>query len=185
MTLSVCKTETPSGSEIAKITSGAYYDDTYQASLAVDGRSALDIYLNMVNNTPDWVNWLMALRNRLVSIAGLKNLGQLGEVAPSRSGKDYQVGDRVGIFSLLYLSDQEVILSESDKHLDVKLSIYKMDENEPNTVSISTVVHIHNALGRLYMLFVIPLHKLIAPAMLNRITTSHPPSTIHPSRRSP
>lgn len=100
---------------------------------------------------------------------GLKNLGHLGEVEQSKSATDYQVGDRLGIFSVLFLSDKEVIMGESDKHLDVKLSVYKGDENKPNTVFVTTVVHIHNALGRLYMSFVTPLHKLIAPAMLRKI----------------
>jgi hypothetical protein len=36
-------------------------------------------------------------------------------------------------------------------------------------VIVSTVVHIHNALGRLYMLFVKPAHCVIAPAVLARI----------------
>ncbi len=75
----------------------------------------------------------------------------------------------MGIFSVLFLSDKEVILGESDKHLDVKLSLYKENDDKSNTVSISTVVHIHNILGRLYMSFIIPLHKLIAPAMLKKL----------------
>ena len=169
MTPPVCKTEIPRGSEIAKTTVGAYYFDTYQTPIIADERSALDIYLNMVNSTPEWVNWLMALRNKAASIVGLKDLGHLGEVVQSKSAVDYQVGDRVGIFSVLFLSDKEVILGESDKHLDVKLSLYKENDDKSNTVSISTVVHIHNVLGRLYMSFVIPLHKLIAPAMLKKL----------------
>ena len=168
MISSVRKTKIPSGSEIAKTTSGAYYFDAYQAPIVADERSALDIYLHMVNSTPEWVNWLMALRNKAVAVVGLKNLGHLSDVAQPKSGINYQVGDRVGIFSVLFLSDKEVILGESDKHLDVKLSVYKMDENKP-TVFISTVVHVHNVLGRLYMLFVTPMHKLIAPTMLKKI----------------
>jgi hypothetical protein len=58
-----------------------------------------------------------------------------------------------------------------DKHLDVVLSIYKHPHNQNGTqsISVTTVVQIHNLLGRIYMLPVTPLHKLIAPAILNRI----------------
>ncbi len=169
MTSSVCKTSIPSGSEIEKITSGAYYFDTYKASVSIDQKTALDIYLDMVKTTPKWVNSLMAIRNKTASMVGLKNLGHLGEIEQSKTGENYKVGDQVGIFTVYFISDKEVILSESDNHLDVKLSVYKIGENKHNTIAISTVVHIHNILGRLYMLFVTPLHKLIAPAMLKKI----------------
>jgi len=169
MTTSVYKTNTPSKSEIKKFTNNAYYCDAYNASVVINEKTALDIYLDMVKSTPEWVNVLMSLRNKAVSMVGLKNLGHLGEIERSKLGKSYKVGDRVGIFSVLFLSDEEVILGESDKHLDVKLSVYKGGENKPNTVFVTTVVHIHNTLGRLYMLFVTPLHKLIAPAMLKKL----------------
>lgn len=169
MTSSVCKTNIPSGSEIEKSINGAYYFDTYKASVFINNKTALDIYLDMVKTTPKWVNSLMTLRNKAVSMVGLKNLGHLGEIEQHKTGENYKVGDRVGIFTVHFISDKEVILSESDKHLDVKLSVYKMGGNKQNTIAISTVVHIHNTLGRLYMSFVTPLHKLIAPAMLKKI----------------
>jgi hypothetical protein len=35
---------------------------------------------------------------------------------------DYKVGDDVGIFTLLSVSQNEIILGDRDKHLDVKVS---------------------------------------------------------------
>ncbi len=169
MTSSVRKTNIPQGSEIEKIINGAYYFDTYKASISINKKTALDIYLEMVKTTPGWVDSLMVLRNKIASMVGLKNLGSLGEIEQAKPGENYKVGDRVGIFTVHFISDKEVILSDSDKHLDVKLSVYKMGENKKNTVAISTVVHIHNILGRLYMLFVTPMHKVIAPAMLKKL----------------
>ncbi len=169
MTTSICKTNIPSGSEIEKNTNGEYYFDAYEASVDIDNKSALDIYLDMVKKTPEWVNSLMAVRNKMASMVGLKNLGHLGEIDTSKNGRNYEVGDRVGIFSVIFINDNEVMLGESDKHLDVKLSIYKMYKNKQNGVAISTVVHVHNILGRLYMLFVTPMHKMIAPRMLKKI----------------
>ena len=62
-------------------------------------------------------------------------------------------------------------MGDRDKHLDVVLSVYKhpLDQGGVQSVSVTTVVHIHNLLGRIYMLPITPLHKLIAPAVLNRI----------------
>ena len=39
------------------------------------------------------------------------------------------------------------------------------------TVAMSTVVHVHNALGRIYMLGVTPAHRVIAPAVVARLAS--------------
>lgn len=157
----------PAGSEIARLLPGADFHDCYGLALpAGDTRSALEIYLQVVARTPAWVNTLMALRNRIVGLVGLKNLGHLGAVQARKAAADYRVGDRVGIFSLLYLSEAEIVLGDSDKHLDVHVAVLK--PAGPAAVAVGTVVHIHNRLGRLYMFFVGPVHKLIAPAVLRR-----------------
>jgi uncharacterized protein DUF2867 len=170
--MSATEAEVPIGSEISRRLGGAYFHDCYAVSLQHGGRSALDLYLGVVVQTPAWVNRLMALRNKAVGLVGLKNLGHLSAVNRSKPSSAYQVGDRVGIFSLLYLTESEVILGDSDKHLNVQLSVCKVTHGEHGSVAVSTVVHIHNMLGRIYMLFVAPVHKLIVPAMLSRARAS-------------
>lgn len=155
----------PAGSQASKRLPGAYFHDCYQVQAPESDASALEFYLHVVRQTPGWVNRLMALRNRLVGLAGLKNLGHLGALRAEKPASDYRVGDRVGIFSLLYLAEDEVLLGDSDKHLDVVLSVCKAPQG---AVSVSTVVHVHNWLGRLYMLPVTPLHKIIVKTMLKR-----------------
>jgi hypothetical protein len=39
-----------------------------------------------------------------------------------------------------------------------------------NKVAITTVVHVNNFLGRFYLFFVVPVHKIIVPALLSRFT---------------
>lgn len=156
----------PPDSVIAGALAGAHFYDCYQMPLQNDQLSALELYLRIVAATPAWVNTLMALRNRAVALVGLKNLGHLGAVSRSKPASAYRVGDRVGIFCLLYLSDKEIILGDSDKHLDVKLSLCKQSLGQRTCAAVSTVVHIHNTLGRVYMFFVGPVHKIIVPATL-------------------
>lgn len=155
----------PAGSQADLRLPGAYYYDCYQVAVPDDGASALELYLHVVRQTPAWVNRLMAMRNWMVSLVGLKNLGHLASLDAARPASGYRVGDRVGIFSLLYLSPDEVLLGDSDKHLDVVLSVCKTPQG---AISVSTVVHVHNWLGRLYMLPVTPLHKVIVRTMLKR-----------------
>ncbi len=155
----------PASSEIARNLSGAHFYDCYQLPIEANAPSALEIYLAIVKKTPAWVNTMMALRNRVVSLVGLKNLGHLGEIR-DKPVSAYSVGDRVGIFSLRYLSENEIILGDSDKHLNVQVSVCKQTKGEQHSVALSTVVHIHNTLGWVYMFFVAPVHKIIAPAVL-------------------
>jgi hypothetical protein len=160
--------DAPLNSDIAKMFPDAYFFDAYGMPLKHEGRSALEIYLNVIGKTPAWVDFLMALRNRVVGLFGLKNLGALGELKKMKAAVEYRIGDRVGIFSLISMTDNEIILGDSDKHLDVKVSLCKLNDDAEESVAITTVVHIHNLLGRVYMLFVTPFHRIIAPAVLAR-----------------
>lgn len=161
-------TDIPRDSEISKHLAGAHLFDAFEVSTDGGNRSALEIYIDVVAKTPDWINCLMTARNRAVALFGLKNLGHFGNVDTNLKTKSYQVGDRVGIFSILFLSEREVILVESDKHLDAKVSLCKTVEGHGNSAVMTTVIHVHNLLGRAYILIVWPLHKLIVPSLLAR-----------------
>lgn len=160
--------EVPGDSAISRHLEGAHFHDCYETSIESAAPTALHIYLGVVAQTPSWVNGLMAVRNRAASIFDLKNLGPLGAVAPAKPASAYRVGDRVGIFSLLELTDNEVILGDHDKHLQVRLSVFKRSCGGRHSVAVSTVVHVHNMLGHVYMGFVAPVHKRIVPALLAR-----------------
>ncbi len=162
-------TEVPVGSEISKHLGGAHLFDAFETSIEDAGkRSALEIYIDVAARTPEWINCLMATRNRLVALFGLKNLGNLNNVDVAKTPDSYRIGDHVGIFSIQFLSDREVILVEADKHLAAKVSLCKVDDGQETKIVMTTAIYIHNLLGHGYMLLVWPLHKLILPALLAR-----------------
>jgi hypothetical protein len=173
MTSHAAPSNVPLESEINARLPGAYFYDCYAITVPNTSRTALGHFLTAVANTPPWVNRLMTLRNKLVQFVGLKDLGGLGGFDPSKPESAYAPGDRVGIFTLISNTDNEALLGDSDKHLDVVLSVFRHPpcSNGSPSISITTVVHVHNLLGRVYMLPVTPLHKLIAPAVLNRALT--------------
>jgi Protein of unknown function (DUF2867) len=140
-------TDVPNNSEISCHLPGAYFYDSYELPIESASSSALEIYLGVVAKTPQWVNTLMTIRNRAVTLVGLKNLGQLSDIKPSKLASDYKVGDRIGIFSLLFLSENEIILGDSDKHLEARVSVCKIKQDARHSVAVSTVVHIHIATG--------------------------------------
>lgn len=162
---------TPSNRNISGHVATSYFHDSYELRIEPTAQSALELYLGMIATTPKWVNRLMALRNHMVQFVGLKNLGHLDAVSHTKHPSKYCVGDRVGIFSIVHLSDDEVVLGDSDKHLNVLVSVCKVTSPHSSVV-VSTVVHIHNALGRVYMFFVAPLHRLIVPASLDRYASA-------------
>lgn len=167
MAFIVQKANVPASSELYKTLSDAYYSDSYAFHSTKTDRVALQVWLDHASQIPSWVNILMASRNKIVSLFGLKNIGHLGDLDVNKLTSEYKVGDKVGIFTLLFLSDHEIILGDSDKHLDVRISVYTMVD-KPSFVSISTVVHVHNFFGKLYMFFVAPLHKVIVPSSIKR-----------------
>lgn len=161
----------PRDSQIVRHMSGADYCDTYETAVGDAVPSALEIYLRAVSIAPEWIEILMSVRNRVVSVFGLKDLGNLGSVDGSKAVASYRVGDRVGIFVIESLSDAELILADSDRHLDARVSVCKTGTCARPAVAITTVVHVHNLLGRLYIAVVAPVHRVIVPAMLRRLVS--------------
>jgi Protein of unknown function (DUF2867) len=164
------KVRPPAGSRIASRLAGADFHDAWAIDAADPQLSALRQFLKAAQATPRWVDACMSLRNRLVHLVGLKNLGGLSEINPARPDADYHPGDRIGIFTLFENTPDEVLMGDRDKHLDVVLSVHcARPPGQPVRVTVTTVVHTKNWLGRLYMIPVKPMHKLISPSVLRTI----------------
>lgn len=165
----------PAGSLILQHLPGADFHDAYCTAVNQPDRTAIQHFLAALSGTPGWVRQLMAVRNRVVVYFGLRR-AQGWQPAPGRPADSYRPGERLGVFELLHIDDDEVLAGDDDKHLRVLLSVRRVpaQAGRPASVVLSTVVHIHNTLGRLYMLPVGPAHKLIAPAVLARVNARTP-----------
>ena len=161
----------PPGSQVEALLPGAYFHDAWAIPAAQPELDALGQFLRMVRKTPGWVDRLMALRNALVGLVGLKDLGGLAMIDPEKGSADYVPGDRVGIFTLLSIQEGEVLLGDDDRHLRVVVSVHKGAGADAGRtlVTITTVVHVKNWLGRLYMLPVTPAHRLIGRTMIRAV----------------
>ena len=88
----------------------------------------------------------------------------------------------MGIFRIYETRPHEIVLGEDDKHLDFRLSV--LHEVLPAVgaaqVVLSTVVHCHNRLGRLYILLIAPFHRTIVKATLRRAARSGWPMATKP-----
>ncbi len=176
-TPAVRATRVPPGTAIHSTLPGAQFFDAYEATDHYPERSALQSWLDVAARTPAWTRALMFVRNKAVRLVGLKDLGQLHDGHPPASGRSlreadsYRAGDRVGIFRIRHLSETEVLLGQDDKHLDVQVSICKRAAapGSAPAVVLSTVVHIHNTLGHVYMAVVAPFHRRIARGTAQRL----------------
>lgn len=82
--------DVPSESAINARLAGAYFHDCYTVSVRDTKATALGYFLSAVASTPRWVDVLMALRNKLVQLVGLKDLGGLGELSQLKPAAEYQ-----------------------------------------------------------------------------------------------
>ncbi|AQX12623.1 hypothetical protein BAX94_01505 [Elizabethkingia meningoseptica] len=121
------------------------------------------------SNIP-WIKKLFTLRNKLVSVVGLKGSDKKSKIMQKAEHSDFAVGERFGLFKVIDKKDKEIILGEDDKHLDFKVSLlYAEPENK---IYISTGVQYHNFFGRLYFFIVKPFHRMVVKSMLNSMVTS-------------
>jgi hypothetical protein len=118
---------------------------------------------------PKWVEKLFALRNKIVSIFGLKTPGDITNREKQIENFKCEPGEQLGLFKVFAKTENEVILGEDDKHLNFRVSLLlnqQTNETKKKNLIVSTTVEFNNWFGRLYFLPVRPFHKLIVPSML-------------------
>ena len=172
------KAEVPPKSRAALLLDGADFYDAWNIVSSDVTLSALDYFIAAAKCTPRWIDACMKIRNRVGRPFGIKDLGTLSGISADKQAADYKPGQRVGIFTVFENHFDEAIIGDKDKHLNVALSIYR--EEHPNgmqvSLTVTTIVHINNLLGRIYMLPVKPMHKLIAPTVLSAIGGNENPA---------
>ena len=114
---------------------------------------------------PSWIGALTNVRDAIVAAFGLKTAKHLATLSSDPAAK------RVSIFRVFGMSETEVVLGENDKHLDFRVSILCTPDSPPNTgsrLTLSTVVHCHNRLGKTYLSVIAPFHRQVVIASLRR-----------------
>jgi hypothetical protein len=132
----------------------ADWADCYQADFYEGGLSALNAAYRLLENPPAWIDFLMRLRNCIVSLANLRPV----EVA---------VGDGVGGFPVVTSRDSQVVLGFDDSHLNFRIVVEVGATTLGQTVSVTTLVQRKTLFGRLYLFVIMPFHKRIVIASLS------------------
>lgn len=172
MKISVIKVSIPSKSELLKDGKTYKYSDSYQSTYADKNNtiSSVDIAKAFFSSVPKSTEKLFALRNRIVSVFGLKTPDKQVNRKEQLDNFTCDVGTILGFFNVYTKTENEIILGEDDKHLNFRVSLLKSnEENENKKLTITTVVEFNNWFGKLYFLPVKPFHKLIVPQLLKGI----------------
>lgn len=160
----------PNESKIANEVILADFNDSYKISSVEYHMSPLEIYLLMVNNTPIWINFLLSLRNKIVRLLGLNDVGNLGGIDHLAYVKSEDlVGAKLDFFVIESLDQNEMILILKDKHLDIKISIFKYENVSSTDVIVSTIVNFHNYVGKIYMFIIAPFHRMVVKRLMKNI----------------
>uniref|UniRef100_UPI0035CB2243 DUF2867 domain-containing protein n=1 Tax=uncultured Sphingomonas sp. TaxID=158754 RepID=UPI0035CB2243 len=116
--------------------------------------------------SPWWVRSLMATRDAVVALVGIKTSRQIGAAAAAR-------GAVIGFFPVVSQSASELIVGANDRHLDFRAAtLVRAGADGGRELVVVSVVHCHNALGRTYLWGIGPFHRVIVRATLERAVRS-------------
>ncbi|PQB06862.1 hypothetical protein BST83_06625 [Polaribacter filamentus] len=172
--MKILKTEFPENSILNTNHKEYDYSDSYKGVL-IDKENKIhstDIVKAFFASGPKWVGILFVLRNKIVTIFGLKTGNKINNRQQQLNNFKCEPNERLGLFKVFNKTENEVILGEDDKHLNFRISLLTENLNtQPikKEVTISTTVKFNNWFGRLYFLPIRPFHKLIVPKMLKAI----------------
>lgn len=156
----------PGESRVSRIYETTHLADAFEVRLpqgdAITDPESLARFV--LSHQAPWVAGLMRVRDVLVAGFGIKTSKQLQAAAAS--------SERIYIFKVYETGPHEILLGEDDKHLDFRVSVLHRTRSvaaqSASYVTVSTVVHCHNRLGRLYILLIAPFHRWVVQSSLRR-----------------
>jgi len=111
------------------------------------------------SHMPPWVNVLMKIRNRVVSIFGF----EVGSDNLKPKSDELEIGDRAGFLTISEKYQNEIISRAEDKHMEFYISVAVPD----NQIVVSTLVNQKTLIGRVYVNLILPFHYVIARTVIN------------------
>jgi hypothetical protein len=155
----------PPESRVIRAYESVNFADAYSIELPVGTSTSPELLARFIfSQQLPWIGALMKVRDALVAGFGLKTAKHLTSLGAEAKAS------RVGLFKIYSTSATEIVLGEDDKHLDFRVSVLCSGETTSNKrrLVVSTVVHCHNRLGRIYIFLIAPFHRLIVQSNLRR-----------------
>ena len=149
----------PALSGVAQVYPSVNLADAFAIRLPSNASTDPELLARFIfSHQPCWIGQLTGVRDMIVARFGLKTAKHLATLANDAKA------ERVGIFKIYSKNATEIIVGEDDRHLDFRVSVMCSG----GQLTLSTVVHCHNRLGRAYLLAIAPFHRLVVKASLDR-----------------
>lgn len=139
--------------DLSGILPGADWRDCFEGTVGDAPSHSLDVARRLLDHPPAWISGLMALRNGIVSVFGLKTVA-------------LAAGESAGGFPVVSSSPQRTVVGFDDRHLDFRIVVDLEDPACDRVVRVTTLVRRKNLFGRIYLLAVGPFHRRIVPTTM-------------------
>ncbi|MCG8491106.1 MAG: DUF2867 domain-containing protein [Sneathiellales bacterium] len=149
---------------------GSYQDCFMEKADPQQDLRPVALFLKVMYPMPWWVNSLMAVRNFVVGFFGLKN--EMDGISETKKAEEYQVGDYISFFKITHLSDDEIVVTANDRHLDSSFSLFVEKEEEMAKVYLTSIVQTKEKLGDVYMFVIAPFHRIIVKSTLKKVRSA-------------
>jgi len=166
--MNVIECDVPSGSMLSlEVIEHAYFRDSYRVPLSRRELGIVEIFFGIFAHHPLWMKLLLIVRNKVASLAGL-DAPTASEILHVEIKDRYSVGEKIGVWPIFSLTEDEIITGRNNKHMDFRLSVLKVTDGDRTSVVVSTICMVHNLAGRLYLLFVVPFHRYGVRKLMGR-----------------
>lgn len=136
-----------------------YFRDALLAKRSQKDLSPSQLQFAIFAYLPSWVQNLMKIRNRIVSVFGF----EVGQSHMQPKSAELAVGDQAGFLTMIETYPDEIISYADDKHMTFYLSVATVDDD----VIVSSLVLQKTAIGRIYVNAILPFHYFIARIVIN------------------
>jgi hypothetical protein len=171
--MTVVECDVPFGSILSReLIERTYFRDSYRVPLGRGELGIVDVFFGIFAHHPLWMKLLLIVRNKVAALAGL-DAPTASEILHVEIKDRYVVGEKIGVWPIFWLSEDEVVAGRNNKHMDFRISVLKVRDGDRTSVVVSTICTAHNLTGKLYLFFVVPFHrygvrKLMANALAAR-----------------
>jgi hypothetical protein len=129
--------------------------------------NVMQVYSLMTGNPPIWLRIAFKIRDVLsLKFGGVQPIKGFDSSKPTH----VQVNEKLDFFDVVKITDKELFLQSTDKHLSVlvALQLHAHDELK-NELSVTTSVITYNFFGKIYMLPVSLIHGFIVKNSLKNL----------------
>jgi hypothetical protein len=155
----VTECDVPTSSVLDRALVGnADYHDSYRVRLSHLELGIVDVFFRIFAHLPFPAKAILIVRNRLASLIGLQ-APTASEVLHTEIKDHYAVGDKIGVWPIYFLGENELVAGRDNKHMDFRLSVLKVSDGGAISVIVTTVCTVRNRFGKYYLRTIVPFHR--------------------------